>query len=135
LGKHKELNVEAKDGAIGKLKRHIYKLEKENAKLKSELRTYQRAFEKNITFLQEKTGDLSLEDLIEGAKEDLTLKEIKKETAYRFEDLKRKWACYKCNEGVLRLMIIPGNRYFRKCSICDNRTEAKEYTEEVEGIR
>jgi ribosomal protein S20 len=135
LGKSKDFVKEPKDGEVAKLKRHIHKLEKENNKLKSELKTYEKAFSKNITFLKEKTNDLSLEDLINGAKEDLTLKEIKKDTAYRFEDLKQRWKCFQCNEGVLRLMIIPGNRYFRKCSMCSHRTEAQDYTEEVEGIR
>lgn len=133
--KHREYNKEAKDAETGKLKRHIAHLEKENKRLKSQLRTYEAAFNKNIRFLKGKTDDLSLEELIKGAQEELTVNEIREDRKYRFEDLKEKWKCFQCNEGVLRLIIIPGNRYFRKCSICDHRTNAQEYTEEVEGIR
>jgi hypothetical protein len=133
--KHREYNKEAKDGETSKLKRRIAHLEKENKLLKSQLRTYEAAFHKNIRFLKGKTDDLSLEELIKGAQEELTVNEIKADKQYKFEDLKAKWQCFKCNEGVLRLIIIPGNRYFRKCSMCEHRTGAQEYTENVEGIR
>lgn len=137
---HKSFNKEdkEKDGETKKLKAHIRKLEKEITKLKSELRTYDRAFQKNVVFLKEKTKDLSVEELIKGAEEELTLKQIKNDKVDRFSELQRKWACYDCNEGILRLIIVPGretNRYFRKCSMCEKRTEVKEYTEEVEGIK
>lgn len=127
----------AKDGGVGRLKRHIHHLEKENKKLKSELRTYERVFNKNITFLKERTRGLSLEDLIAGANAELSLQEIKEEKVHKFEDIQKKWECYQCNEGVLKLIIIPrgdGNSYFRQCSNpkCKHRTDLKEYTEDVD---
>ena len=135
--KHREYNNEAKDGETGRLKRRIARLEKENSILKSQLRTYDKAFHKNIRFLKGKTDDLSLEELIKGAQEELTVNEIREDRRYRFEDLKAKWKCFQCNEGVLRILMIPGNRYFRKCTICDHRTEAQVYEniEDIEGIK
>lgn len=133
--KHKEHNVEAKDGEIGRLKRRIRHLEHENSRLKSELRTYDKAFDKTVRFMKEKTKNLSVEDLIKGAERELTLEAIKDDKTHRFEDLKAKWQCFKCQEGVLKLIVIPGNRYFRKCSMCDNRTEVQELHEDVEGIK
>lgn len=132
--------TEEKDGEVGKLKRHIHHLEKENKKLKSELRTYERVFSKNITFLKEKTRGLSLEDLIAGANAELNAQQITEEKVQKFEDLQRKWQCYKCSEGVMKLIVIPhggGSKYFRLCSNpkCKNRTDVKEYTDEVEGIK
>lgn len=129
---------EPKDGEIKKLKAHIRHQDKEIARLKSELKTIERAFSKNIVFLKERSNELSIEDLIRGADEEMSLKEIKDDKKDRFEELKRKWSCRKCDEGILRLIIVPGleyNRYFRKCSICSNRTRVKEHTNEVEGIQ
>lgn len=139
-GRHRVYEKEEKDGETAKLKRHIRHLEKENARIKSELRTYERVFHKNITFLKERTKGLSLEELIKGAQEELNLQEIKEEKSQKFEDMQKKWKCFKCDEGVMKLIIIPhggGSNYFRLCSNpkCKNRTEVKEYTEEVEGIK
>lgn len=137
MGKHRELNSESKDGEVGKLKKHIRHLENEITKLKSELRTYDRVFNRNITFLKEKTRGLSLEDLITGANAELNLQQIKDEKVNNYEDMQRKWKCFSCEVGVMKLVIIPhgeDNAYFRKCSnkTCDHRTEAKIYTEEVD---
>ena len=128
---------EPKDGEITKLKKHIRHLEKENSLLKSQLRTYDRVFSKNVTFLKEKTRGLSLEDLIIGANAELNLEAIKNEKVNNYEDLQKKWKCYECEVGVMKLIIIPradSNAYFRKCSNrdCSHRTEAKVYTEEVD---
>ena len=131
---HKEPKKEAKDGEVQKLKRLIRRLEQENRHLKSQLRTYEKAYEKTVVFLQQKTSDFDLEELIDGANNDLNIKEIRQEKKLKFEDLKAKWKCFKCNEGVMRLIIIPDNRYFRKCSTCTHRTETKEYEELPEGI-
>lgn len=139
MGKsNRHCQKEEKDGEIGKLKKHVRHLENEITKLKSQLRTYDRAFSKNLLFLKEKTSDLSVEELIRGAEQELSLKEIKDDKKDRFSELQRKWKCFECNEGILRLVIVPGNetnRYFRKCSMCAHRTDVKEYTEEVEGVK
>jgi len=138
---NKDYKKEQKDGEIGKLKKHIRHQDKEIARLKSELRTYEKAFNKNITFLKERTRTLSLDDLLKGAQEELNLQQIKEETVHKFEDLQKKWKCFECDGGIMKLIIVPsiggGSRYFRRCSNpkCKNRTDVKEYTEEVEGLK
>lgn len=136
MGK-KDYPREEKDGEIGRLKRHIRHLEKENARIKSELRTYEKALSRNIVFLKEKTTDLSLEDLINGANEELNLQQIKATKVDSFEDMKKKWACFSCNVGIMKFISFPraGSVYYmRKCSNprCANRTDAKELTENVD---
>lgn len=126
---------EEKSGEIKKLKGIIKKLEHEITRLKSELRTYDRAFQKNIEFLKKGTDELSLEDLLNGAKNELNLKEIKQEKGMTLQELTDKWRCFKCPTGILKLIIVPNNRYFRKCTQCENRTEVQELTDEVEGIQ
>lgn len=128
---------EEKSGEVGKLKKHIRHLENEISQLKSQLRTYDRVFSKNVTFLKEKSRGLSLEDLIIGANAELSLQEIKEERIHNFEDLKDKWQCFECKVGVLKMIIVPrgdGNSYFRQCSNpkCRHRTPVKEYTEDVD---
>jgi hypothetical protein len=138
MGKSKDYPREEKSAEVRKLKDHIRHQDKEIARLKSELRTYDRAFQKNLVFLKEKTKDLNLEDLLKGAEEELTLKQIKDDKKDRFSEIQRKWKCHHCDDGILRLIIVPGiesNRYFRKCSMCVHRTPVKEYTEDVEGIQ
>src|SRR5690349_6550525 len=123
MGKSKDFPNEEKSGEVKKLKAHIRHQDKEIARLKSELRTYDRAFTKNVMFLKEKTNNLTVEELIKGAEEEMTLKEIKDDKKDRFSELQRKWKCRLCDDGILRLIIIPGlenNRYFRKCSMCSN---------------
>lgn len=133
----RDCNKEEKSGEVAKLKKHIRHQDKEIALLKSQLKTYERVFNKNVTFLKEKTRGLSLEDLITGANAELNLEAIKEEKVNSFQDLQKKWQCYQCTVGVLKMIIIPRgntNAYFRKCSNpkCGYRTEAKEYTEEVD---
>ena len=106
--------------------------------MKSELKTFNKAFEKNITFLRTKTKNFDLQELIDGAKLDMTLEEIGEEKQFTFKEMEDKWKCFQCNNGVMKLIIVPNNRYFRKCSMsnCKNRTEIKSYQEEnkPEGI-
>ncbi len=138
MGKsNRDCNKEEKSGEVGKLKKHIRHLENEITKLKSQLRTYDRVFSKNVTFLKEKTRGLSLEDLIIGANNELNLEAIKEEKVNSFADLQKKWQCFECSVGVMKLIIIPrgdGNTYFRQCSNpkCRHRTSIKEYTEDVD---
>lgn len=136
MGK-KDYPREEKDGEVARLKRHIRHLEKENKQLKSECRSYEKALSKNITFLKERTNTLTLEDLIKGANEELNLQQIKKESFDSFENMKKKWACYECEAGIMKFIVVPHGEmqhYFRKCSNpkCTNRTEAKELTETVD---
>jgi hypothetical protein len=140
LGKSNRQDFSAdnsKDGQTAKLKRRIHHLEKENKQLKSELRSYEKALSKNITFIKEKSRGLSLEDLIAGANADLNLQQITDEKIDLFKDLKKKWECNVCNTGIMKFIVIPrgnDNYYFRKCSVpnCKNRTEAKILTDNVD---
>lgn len=137
LGKHKEYNREEKDGETGRLKKHIRHLENEITKLKSQLRSYEKALSKNIMFLKERTVDLSLEDLIIGANAELNLQQIKKASFDNFDTMKKKWCCYKCEVGIMKFITIPRGEtthYLRKCSNpkCDNRTELKELVDGVD---
>jgi hypothetical protein len=138
LGKsNKNLEKESKSGEVTKLKKHIRHLENEITQLKSQLRTYDRVFSKNVTFLKEKTRGLSLEDLIIGANAELNLETIKEEKVNNFQDMEKKWKCFQCQVGILKMIIIPRgdtNSYFRQCNNpkCKHRTDVKEYTEEVD---
>lgn len=54
------------------------------------------------------------------------------------EELIKKWECFKCNIGYLRLIILnrlDGVFYFRRCTECAHKTRLKKYTEKVEGIK
>lgn len=70
---------EAKDGTIQKLRNRVKRLEKENHRLKSELNAYDQAWKKTLRFISDESKEIKLEDLINAAKEDKTLKETKKE--------------------------------------------------------
>ena len=123
---------EDKSGEIKKYKGMIRKLEHEIKRLKTELRTYDIAFSKNLEFLSSKSKKYSLEELIDGAKVDATLEEIGERQKFTMTQMIEKWECHECKEGVLKMIIVPNNRYFRKCSLCTNRTEVKELTDSVE---
>lgn len=81
--KRKEPKKGYKDSELNKLKKRIYKLEKENNRLKSELNAYEQAFRKTSRFLRDSLDEISLEDLIEAAKSDKSLKEVQEEAETR----------------------------------------------------
>jgi len=119
---------EDKNGDVKRLKNIIRRLESDKKKLLSELKTLEEAFYKNVEFLKGKVDDHSLEDLIEAAKEGITLKDIAKENTYTKSSPKEKWKCFKCEQGTL--VFIPcytrqGEFYRRRCNNCDNQTEMK----------
>lgn len=68
---------EAKNGEVSKLKKRIRNLEKKNRDLISQLNTTERALEKNLKFLKGSTDDVTLEDLLEAAKFEDSLVEVK----------------------------------------------------------
>lgn len=54
----------------------------------------------------------------------------------RQKSLEERWKCFKCEDGVMRLLVVhrAGNPYYlRKCDCCTNKTKMKKYTDEVEG--
>lgn len=133
-GKNQDFSSDEKSGQVKKLKGHIRKLEHEITRLKSELKTYDVAFARNVMFLKTKTTQYSVEELIKGAEAELTLEEIGKDKTNTIKAMTEKWACRDCTEGILKLIIVPGNKYFRKCSVCPKRTELKDYHDNVEGV-
>lgn len=131
---------DAKDGEITRLRKAIRRLQSDKQKLLSEVRTIQEAFEKNVKFLKGVTKDLTVGELIDAAKKDLTLKDAQLSVEENKQALEDKWKCYTCSIGVMRLLIFnnrEGTQYFRKCSNqkCSNRTKPQPYNEFVEGIK
>lgn len=113
----KEPKKEYKDGEVSRLKKRIKKLEKENYRLKSELNAYEQAFKKTTKFLKDHTDEISLEDLIEAAKQDKSLKEVE-------EKVKDSNKCPKCGSEVKKLPTsIIGT--IITCTSCNYRSVKK----------
>lgn len=125
MGKSKDIYSEPKTSEVKSLKKRIAKLEHENKRLKSELKTYEQMFRKTVTFLKKDTEELTIHQIIKGVDADETLFEIK-------EKVKERWACFSCPEGILKLILVPGDRYFRKCNACSKRTKVQDFNENVE---
>lgn len=119
---------EEKDGELQKLKNRLRNLEKENNRLKSELRTYEQAFKKTTTFLRDNTKEISVERLIEAAKNNNSLKEIKK------QDISI--VCKFCFSEDLHISYIPAGKMIlcrncRKTEVCkdDRRKDSEPITD------
>ena len=139
-GRHRTYAEKERDGEIKRLKDALRRKDKEIERMKSELKTYSAAFEKNIQFLKGKTKDLTLQELIDGAKKEQNLKQIEVEKEITFKDMEKKWKCFKCGTGVMRIITYmrpDGRWYIRKCSNsqCVNRTKAQPWSDEVEGVK
>lgn len=137
---NKDKRREARDAEIGKLRKAIRRLESDKRKLISELTTLTTAFDKNIQFLRGVTKDLTVEELIQAARKELTLKQTKDQKEHTIDDMTKKWACHKCDTGVLKIIVftnLEGTQYLRCCSNkkCGNRTKPKPWDETVTGIR
>lgn len=132
MANNKDFPKEPKDGNEKRLKGQIKRLEHEVKRLKSELRTLEVALGKNVMFLKTKTKQYSVEELIQGAQDEMNLEQIGEASEHTFNAIAERWKCFSCNDGVIKLIIVPGNRYLRKCSNCEYRTPVKEYTEEVD---
>lgn len=138
---------EEKDGEVARLKKAIKRLQREKQMLISQLATVEKAFEKNVLFLKKSTDDLTVEQLVDAAKKEMSLAELKAAKLQEIEDKKQEleemklhWKCYKCNAGVLQIVTYAnrtGSFYFRKCSnkVCTNRTLPQPYSEDVKGIK
>jgi hypothetical protein len=139
--KHRTYPEKVKDGEVEKLRNANKRLKSENEKLKGELRTYEAAFQKNIQFLKGKTKDLSLQELLDGAKKEQDLKGIEVEKEMTFKEMTEKWRCKKCKVGVLKLIVYTrpdGPWYIRSCGNkpnCNHRTEGQPFHDGVEGVK
>ena len=141
MGKGKSLSYpeKEKDGQLTKLKNANRRLKSENTRLLAEIKTYEAAFQKNITFLKGKTKDLTVQELIDGAKKEQNLGEIETTKEETYQEFKQKWKCFQCNVGVMKITMInrqDGRFYFRNCTNtegkCKHRTELKPFTDDVE---
>ncbi len=72
-GKSRSYPEKEKDSEVQRLKAALKRKDKEMEKLKNELKVYEHAFQKNIQFLKGKTKDLSLQELLDGAKKEQNL--------------------------------------------------------------
>ena len=138
-GRHKTYPEKERDSEIKRLKDALRRKDKELDRIKSELKTLEKAFEANIKFLKGKTAKLDLQELMEGAKKEQSLKQIETTKEVTFKELEDKWRCKKCNIGVLKLIVFTrpdGRWYLRKCNQaqCTNRTDAQPWHDKVEGI-
>lgn len=129
---NKDYLKEEKSGNEKRLKGQIKRLEHENNRLKSELRTLEVALGKNVMFLKTKTRNYTVEELIQGAQDEMNLEQIDDAKDKTFDVNIARWKCFSCNDGLLKLIIVPGNRYLRKCSNCTHRTDVQELTDEVD---
>lgn len=84
----KDYPQKTRDGEIQKLKRRVKKLETENKRLKSELKSFEQAFQRTSNFLRDHTKEITIEGLIDAAKKGHSLKETQNEEV--------KKACRKC---------------------------------------
>lgn len=106
---------EEKDGQMDKLKTRVRRLEKENARLKSELNAYEQAFKNTKNFLRDHTDEISLESLIEGAKGNKSLKDIQSSTTHD--------ECKSC-KGILSISTLPFGT-LHLCTHCGYREVKK----------
>lgn len=104
------------------------KLKEENKKLKRQIST-----------LRKQIDRLDLDNSKYDHIRELAAQQYEEEkNTSKAKKLREKWKCYECGSGVLKLIIIPspgGLKYFRSCNNCDNRTKAKQYNKDVEGIK
>lgn len=100
---------EPKNAEVAKLKKRIRLLEKQKKELVSKLNSAERVLERNMKFLKGSVEDISVEELIEAAKEDKTLKEVKVEKE-----------CPNCGSKNLKVMNILGGK-IEICPDCSHR--------------
>ena len=127
---------------VRELKAKIRRLESDKRKLVSEIQGYKKAFNLTIAEIDKRLIDLPVEEVVR-----LVNKKNKREVKYAKtvnttarKDKKLKWTCHSCDNG--HLVIIKYRKasgidwYHRSCSnpTCHNRTKAKKWHEEVEGI-
>lgn len=109
---------EEKDGSIAKLKQRIRRLEKDKRELISKLNTLEQVLKRNFEVLKGSTEDLSVEELIEGAKKNKTIKQIKDDV----EPVVQSDNCPKCNSEEYKIMEIRGGQ-IGVCGNCTYRTK------------
>jgi predicted nuclease with TOPRIM domain len=110
MRKKKLLPKEEKDGNIGKLKNRIARLQKENDRLKSEIKTLESY--KNLTtrYVKNELDGVPVEKVISGIKKQKDLKEIKDSMT-----------CIKCGTDYATCPSPKGVIYMCKNTYCGHR--------------
>lgn len=116
-GKHKTFPVEKNNEKERALRKKIKDQEKEINRLKSELKTLNRAFEKTATYIKGNSDGISVEKIIQGVKEEKTLTEIKTSNK-----------CPSCFEGEIKSSRLP----FGRIDICSVGCGYREVTKDNE---
>lgn len=106
-------NREAKDGLIQKLKRRIVRLEKENERLKSELKTLESFRELTSDYIDGKLDNVPVEKVIRGVEKKQKLSSIKKPDVI-------KEVCIKCLSGELKRIPYRAGVII-VCGSCEHR--------------
>jgi predicted nuclease with TOPRIM domain len=107
---------EAKDGEVQKLKRRIKRLEKENERLKSELRTLESFRSLTSDYIGDKLDGVPVEKVIRGVEKKHKLSKIKPDTI--------KEVCQKCLRGELKKVPYRGG-VVEVCGECQHREVKK----------
>ncbi len=107
----------------------MQRLQRENEKLK-----------KQISSLRKQLSRIDLDrysylrDVIEAHEAEDEAFDVK----MSLEEEKRKWECFECQAGVLRLVVVSKvgqPYYFRKCDNCGKKTKLKKYDENIQGYQ
>ena len=104
------------------------KLKHENQKLRRKVSTLQ----KQLARL-----DLSRYNHIKEILQEQIDEHSSEEASTVMGNLRHHWACHKCDDGVLEVIVFARagqTCYLRECDTCSNRTKTKPYHENVKGI-
>lgn len=107
-----------KDGNTQKLKNRIKRLEKENNNLRSEINSLEQAFKNTTKFLRDHTEHISLDELINAAKNGSSLKNVQ-------DEQKVEPVCPKCFSKNFIVVPTPFGEV-RSCGDCRHRETVNE---------
>lgn len=106
----------------------------ENKRLKEENRRLKRAISRQRKIIHKFNEGQDLAGLL--ALVEAQRKEDRELHDKNNKDLRKKWKCYECEDGVMILQIfkrLDGIFYYRRCA-CGNKTRMKKYHDGVKGI-
>lgn len=113
--------------------RYGYSREQKLLKENKELRREVQGLRKRLARIELNRYEQVRETIEEHRKDD-----ILPTTEDLLEKLKQEWACKKCSNGYLEIIIfnkLSDTFYLRKCNSCDNRTRSQRYDAKiVKGI-
>lgn len=118
--KRRKFNHKEED-SLQRLKRENDRLKKQVSSLRKQIARIDISRMENLQEILHKHDELEAEEVF--------LNERKEQ--------EKRWRCYECQDGVLRLKVLErqdGIVYFRKCDKCSNRTKLKRWNKDVEGI-